>query len=186
MWKFWLLILTVTVSGCQSPQFKEAVIDSQIIEAQTPSKSWRVKPGSVYDGDTFWAIADVTNEEVKIRMACIDAPEMKQAGGKESRDFLRSMLPDNAEVVLMISDTDQYGRSVAEVFAPVPNSQEEIAVNGEMIVAGMAHYYKRYNKACPDNAERYGALEQQAITAKIGVWKNGIAQTPWDYRKQNK
>jgi endonuclease YncB( thermonuclease family) len=128
----------------------------------------------------------VTNEEVKIRMACIDAPEMKQAGGKESRDFLRSMLPDNAEVVLIISDTDQYGRSVAEVYVPQSNSREETAVNGEMVRAGMAHYYKRYNKACPDNADMYETWEETAIANKTGVWSSGNAERPWDFRRRNK
>jgi endonuclease YncB( thermonuclease family) len=128
----------------------------------------------------------VTNEEIKIRMACIDAPEMKQAGGPESRDYLRSMLPDNAEVVLMISDTDQYGRSVAEVYVPQPNSREETAVNGEMVRAGHAHYYKRYNKACPDNADMYEVWEEAAIANRSGVWSSGNAERPWDFRRRNK
>ena len=185
MWKFWLLT-AIVLSGCQSEQLREAATDSQLVQNQTPSKTWRVKPGSVHDGDTFRAIADVTNEEIKIRMACIDAPEMKQAGGPESRDFLRRMLPDNQKIFLMISEKDQYGRSVAEVFAPVPNSREEIAVNGEMVRAGQAHYYKRYNKACPDNAEQFEILEEAAIANKTGVWSSGNPERPWDYRKRNK
>lgn len=127
-------------------------------------------------------------------MACIDAPEMKQAGGVESRDYLRSMLPDNAEVILMISDQDQYGRSVAEVYVPIANSREEVAVNGEMVRAGQAHYYKRYNKACPDNAEMYEVWEEAAISqrsatrraSKTGVWSDGNTERTWDFRRRNK
>ncbi len=60
MWKFWLLILTVTVSGCNSiaPWLREAAIDSQVTQARTASKIWRVKAGSVYDGDTFRAVIE--------------------------------------------------------------------------------------------------------------------------------
>jgi hypothetical protein len=64
MWKFWLLILTLMVSGCQSEQLNEAATDTQLVQNQTPSKSWKVKPGSVHDGDTFRAIATVTGEEI--------------------------------------------------------------------------------------------------------------------------
>ena len=51
---------------------------------------WQVKEGSVYDGDTLRVVKG--NEEVKVRFACIDAPEAKQEGGIESRDYLRSLL----------------------------------------------------------------------------------------------
>ncbi len=152
---------------------------------ETPSKTWRVKPGSVHDGDTFRAIASVTNEEIRVRLACIDAPEMKQAGGVESRDFLRGMLPDNAEVVLVIAETDRFGRSVAEVYAPIRNSREETAVNGEMVRAGHAHFYERFKSSCPDNAEMYEVWEEAAIASKTGVW-SGNAERPWDYRRRNK
>jgi endonuclease YncB( thermonuclease family) len=186
MWKFWLLILTLIVSGCQSEQLREAVQDSQVTEAQTPSKSWRVKPGSVYDGDTFRAIATVTGEEIRVRLSCVDAPEIKQAGGIESRDFLRRMLPDDQEVILAITEEDRFGRSVAEVFVPVPNSREEVPVNALMVRDGHAHFYERYKSSCPDNAELYGDLEQEAIANKVGVWSSGNAERPWDWRKRNK
>jgi hypothetical protein len=52
------------VSGCQSEQLNEAATDTQLVQNQTPSKSWKVKPGSVHDGDTFRAIATVTGEEI--------------------------------------------------------------------------------------------------------------------------
>jgi endonuclease YncB( thermonuclease family) len=183
MWKFSLSV-AIVLSGCSLSHFREAVIDFQVMEVDTPSKTWRVKPGSVYDGDTFRAIADVTGEEIKIRMSCIDAPEMQQVGGVESRDYLRRMLPNNQEVILMISNQDRYGRSVAEVYVPVPNSQEEIAVNGEMVKAGHAHFYERYKSSCPDNADMYDYWEKAAIASKVGVWSNGNVERPWNRRKK--
>ncbi|MEB3192547.1 MAG: thermonuclease family protein [Snowella sp.] len=128
----------------------------------------------------------MTGEEIKIRMNCIDAPEMKQEGGKESRDFLQSMLPDNQEVILMIAEKDQYGRSVAEVYVPKPNSREETAVNGEMVRAGHAHFYERYKSSCPDNAEMYEVWEEAAIANRSGVWSSGNPERPWDFRRRNK
>jgi endonuclease YncB( thermonuclease family) len=35
------------------------------------------------------------------------------------------------------------------------------------------------------NAHQYGFLEQEAISSKAGVWANGNAERPWDWRRQN-
>jgi endonuclease YncB( thermonuclease family) len=47
---------------------------------------YQIKEGSIYDGDTLRVISS-SNEELKIRFACIDAPEKNQEYGIESRDF---------------------------------------------------------------------------------------------------
>jgi endonuclease YncB( thermonuclease family) len=96
------------------------------------------------------------------------------------------MLTDNREIILMGTEKYQYGRSVVEVFAMTDTPGVEVGVNGEMILAGMAHYYERYKKSCPVNAHRYGFLEQEAIANKAGVWANGDAERPWDWRRRNK
>ncbi len=75
---------------------------------------WQVKPGSVYDGDTFRVVNG--SEEVKIRFACIDSPEIKQENGIEARDHLRSLLNQAGnQVKVNQTDTDRYGRAVASV-----------------------------------------------------------------------
>ncbi len=57
---------------------------------QTPKNTtvWRVKPGSIYDGDTLRLISE--DREVKIRLCGIDAPEKQMPLGIESRDYLRT------------------------------------------------------------------------------------------------
>lgn len=52
------------------------------------AEQWQVKPGSIHDGDTLRVVRG--NEELKIRLCGIDAPELKQPLGIESRDYLRS------------------------------------------------------------------------------------------------
>ena len=61
--------------------------DSPTLE-QENLEVWSVKPGSIYDGDTLRLIKG--NQELKIRFCGIDAPELKQSLGVESRDYLRS------------------------------------------------------------------------------------------------
>jgi endonuclease YncB( thermonuclease family) len=145
-----------------------------------PQGSWQVKKGSVYDGDTFRAINQTTQEEIKVRLACIDAPEKKQDLGIASRDYLRSLLNKGDSVILEKIDQDRYGRIVAIAF--VPNGKGEIAVNGEMVKAGMAYFYRQYAKNCPQS-EVYEAAERQARSKKVGVWSRAKSIKPWDYRK---
>lgn len=165
------------------PEATQMVNDSGSLSE--PVRTWTIKAGSVHDGDTFRAIS-LTGEEIRVRLACVDAPELKQAGGIESRDFLRKMLPDDQEVILSIAETDRFGRSVAEVFVPTDNPEIEVAVNGEMVLAGHAHFYERYKSACPDNAEQMAHLESLAQDGKLGVWASGNPEKPWDFRRRNK
>jgi endonuclease YncB( thermonuclease family) len=119
-------------------------------------------------------------------MACIDAPELKQAGGVESRDFLRKMLPDGKEVILAIAEEDRFGRMVAEVFVPTDKPELEIAVNGEMVANGHAHFYEKYKSACPDNAEQLKNLAGLAESGRLGLWASNNVVKPWDFRRKNK
>ena len=58
------------------------------LEPRPKLERWQLKPGSIYDGDTLRVVRD--GEELKIRLCGIDAPEIKQPLGIESRDYLRS------------------------------------------------------------------------------------------------
>jgi hypothetical protein len=53
------------------------------------NNQYYVVKDTIYDGDTFRVI-NPQNEEVKIRLCGIDAPEKDQPLGIESRDYLRS------------------------------------------------------------------------------------------------
>ncbi len=91
-------------------------LKSQNLTLQTANLSTcTVKPGSVYDGDTLRVLCN--GQELKIRFACIDAPETKQPGGIEARDHLRSLLSNaNNQVKLKTITTDKYKRTVAELY----------------------------------------------------------------------
>ncbi|WP_019503311.1 thermonuclease family protein [Pleurocapsa sp. PCC 7319] len=59
---------------------------SKVFLKDNYAEKWQVKPGSIYDGDTFRVVRG--NEELKIRFCGIDAPEKKMPLGVESRDHL--------------------------------------------------------------------------------------------------
>jgi len=79
------------------------------------SEHWEVVPGSVKDGNTFQV--QQRGRVETIRLACTDAPPLDQPLGLKSRDYLRSLLAQaNNHVILTIADTDHQGRKVAEVY----------------------------------------------------------------------
>ncbi len=128
---------------------------------------------SVHDGDTLRAACQ--GEKFKVRLYCIDAPEMKQKPwGRESRDYLRSLLPQGTQVQLVIRDTDRYGRQVAEVMQGKANR------NLSMVRSGNAAVYNRY---CPESYSDYYQAEEFARKNNAGIWKKpGLHQTPWKWR----
>jgi endonuclease YncB( thermonuclease family) len=133
--------------------------------------TWQVI--GVHDGDTMKVRLGEKVE--RIRMACIDAPELKQELGKESRDHLKSLIDQNGDrVALKIVDTDRYGRRVALVFAGAKLLQTE------QVNSGMAYVYEKYLNNCPDAVV---VKQAEAIAQKqyMGVW-SGSYQKPWDYR----
>jgi endonuclease YncB( thermonuclease family) len=127
---------------------------------------------SIYDGDTMTVAC--AGQKKKVRLYCIDAPEMGQEPwGRESRDHLRAITPPT--VRLVVRDRDRYGREVAEVI--VPDDSEE-NLNRAQVWAGQAAVYRRY---CSEDS--YIEAEYSARQMPAGVWqKPGSHQTPWIWR----
>ncbi len=95
-----------------------------------------------FDGDTCTTI---TGE--KIRLACIDTPEIygdksDQIRAHTARDFLNNLVAGQQVDIRRIAK-DQYGRTVAELFINQINIQEQIVANKHGIIK------KRYSDLCP-------------------------------------
>lgn len=139
---------------------------------------------NVHDGDTI--TVKLGWQKVKVRLCGIDAPELSQPLGVQSRDYLRSLLASAGnQVILYISDTDRYGRKVAELYVPAHNPQqpeEEKLLNDEQLLAGMAYVYAKYASRCP-NGSGFAQMEAKAKQQRRGVWRDPTAMKPWDYRK---
>ena len=88
---------------------------------------------SVGDGDTV-AVQD-NGKRLKVRLACIDAPEASQRPyGLASRWRLRSLLPIGAQVSLRTKAIDRYGRTVAELFRNGQNINQRMVREGQAFV----------------------------------------------------
>ena len=136
-------------------------------------------PGSVYDGDTI-RVRDRTGEELRIRFACIDAPEKDQDLGIEARDNLRNFLEGN-DIYIRRTSSDRYGRIVAEVWVDHPQfdlilSQLIQTENGEVLP------YDQYKNDCPSWPE-IEAAGDRAKASNLGVWGNPELVPPWEHRQ---
>ena len=96
---------------------------------------------SVGDGDTITVTEG--SRRIKVRLACIDAPETSQSPyGMEARKALQVLLPIGSQVTLNSKATDRYGRSVAEVFKGSAN------INQSLVGSGNAFVYWQYISGC--------------------------------------
>jgi endonuclease YncB( thermonuclease family) len=165
--------------------FKETQPGALLAENNNPDMpenlaEYEVVAGSVHDGDTL-RVRSPKGEVLKVRFACVDAPELRQQLGEESRNHLRSILNrGNNKVRLQPITTDRYGRTVAQLW------NGNGLIQSQMVIAGMAYKYEQYKKDCP-NWEAIQSTEVQAQEAKSGVWglPNGGLR-PWNYRQSSR
>jgi endonuclease YncB( thermonuclease family) len=130
---------------------------------------------SVGDGDTITVREG--SQRIKVRLACIDAPETSQSPyGMDGRRALQGLLPIGSEVALKTKTVDRYGRSVAEVLKGGSN------INQILVRSGDAFVYWQYISGC--DRQTYSRLENDARLKGAGIWSvPGGIQRPWDYRR---
>ena len=94
-----------------------------------------------YDGDTC-----TTTKGEKIRLACIDTPELKgpkakPIKAKKSKAFLNDLVK-NQELDLKRITNDRYSRTVGELF------KEGINIQKLIVEKGLGKIYKKYSHQC--------------------------------------
>ena len=129
----------------------------------------------VHDGDTVTLLM-AGNRQIKVRLAQIDAPELDQAFGQQSKQSLSEMV-FNKTIKVEKETIDKYGRTVGTLFV------NDLDANKEQIKRGMAWVYQKYL-----HDQSLLSLEEAARQAKVGLWADANPMAPWDYRhggKQN-
>lgn len=98
--------------------------------------SYRGKVIHIADGDTLTVLMD--RQQVKIRLANIDAPERGQAYGAKAKKVLGNLVfGEKARVE--VTTKDRWKRSVARVLVG------RVDVNAEMVRRGYAWVYREYS-----------------------------------------
>lgn len=123
----------------------------------------------VSDGDTLSARCD--GEQIRIRLAEIDAPEKGQSFGERSKQSL-SRICYGKQSAIRMQGRDRYGRALAHVTC------EGVSANAEQVRAGMAWVYRRYARD-----PTLFQLEAEASASGRGLWAETSPVPPWDWRK---
>lgn len=123
----------------------------------------------VHDGDTI-TVLDADNVQHKIRLAGIDAPELKQAFGSKAKQGLSGMVAGR-DVRIAWRSRDRYGRILGEVYAGGR------WVNREMVEAGLAWHYVRFDQSAELRIAEHFARDNIA-----GLWVESDPVPPWEWR----
>ena len=127
----------------------------------------------IADGDTL-TVLNNEKQEVKIRLAEIDAPEKRQAFGTRSKQSLSDLcFGKQAEIITQVKD--RYKRTIARVKC------SGVDANTEQVKRGMAWVYPRYAKD-----HNLHIVQAEAKIAKLGLWADSPPTAPWEFRKRGK
>lgn len=117
----------------------------------------------VIDGDTL------VSDQVRIRLAGIDAPELSQPGGAAARSHLISLIAGGS-VRIEPTDKDKYGRVVARVYVRAGDL-------GQLMV--------RDGYACAAYGRDYAAEERAARRSRAGLWAGSGISSPAAHRARS-
>ena len=152
-----------------------------LVIAAAPSQAaeLRGKVVNVHDGDTI-TLLDADRRQHKIRLSGIDAPELKQAFGRASRQHLADQVAGRT-VVIEWSKRDKYNRIVGKILLDGRD------INISQIEAGLAWHYKKYaSEQIPADRAHYAQAEEHARAARLKIWQEIHPVPPWEYRKMKK
>jgi len=140
----------------------------------------------ISDGDTLRIKSDDIH---KIRLKGIDAPEMAQSFGPESRRHLVE-LTFMKEAVADCPQRDHYGRLICTIYIADPacttsNCPMTYDVNLAQVKASLAWWYRRYaDEQSPVQRASYELAEERMRLARLGLWSRNEAMAPWAWRRR--
>ena len=97
-----------------------------------------LKVVAVHDGDTFTGISD-SNEQVKVRLDAVDAPELGQPYGQASKKALADRIFGKS-VTVITKKHDRYGRTIGHVLI------DQKDMNLDLLEAGAVWHYRQFSK----------------------------------------
>ena len=129
---------------------------------------------SVHDGDSMRVLCPGQKKTIPIRLDQIDTPELNQAHGTRSRDYLQSICPVGKPATIINHGLDQYKRTIGTVTCGGVNA------NAAMVKTGNAWVYDQYVR----DRSLY-QLQDVAKATRSGLWENRNAMAPWEFRRAN-
>lgn len=156
-----------------------AVSISAVIPTTLSAETFVGSVARVSDGDTVRLLVN-DSTELKIRLSGIDAPELDQAFGKESKNRLNELV-DGRTIEAQCSKRDRYRRWLCKL---VFNSND---INLSLVKDGFAWWYQYYKKdQTLEDQQSYRIAEAIAKENKLGLWEDLNPVAPWDFRREKR
>ena len=139
----------------------------------------------VSDGETITVLRD--KEQIKIRLAGIDAPEKAQAFGNVAKQRMADMV-FGKEVRVDARKTDKYGRTIGRVWVASAECKaaecpKTLDAGMGLLTMGLAWHYKRYESEQPaEERGQYSFAETDARSKRVGLWSDAERVPPWEWR----
>ena len=143
-----------------------------VISSASQASELTGKVVGISDGDTF-TLLTADKQQVKVRLAEIDAPESGQPYGDKSKQTLSGLI-FSKDVRVVVQTTDRYGRTVGRPYVG------DLDVCAEMVRVGAAWAYREYLRD-----RSLLTIESDAKAGKRGIWGLSEAQNvpPWEWRR---
>lgn len=190
-----LLCLAAALAGCDSAQRSPpaeagtAVIDTTVdpsinVLAIPPGQAFDALVARIHDGDSFDLALRQDGQRIGVRISGIDAPERRQPYADVSRRHLQTLIAKQ-RIRIHVLGHDRYGRILGQVKVPASKVGEPgLDVGLAQLEAGLAWYYRRYEKDLPATWRgRYDDAETAARQQGRGLWREPSPVEPWRYRE---
>lgn len=152
--------------------------------------TFAAKVVAVVDGDTV-VVRDERARRHEIRIAGIDAPEIRQPYGVLARSRLAELVYGKRVTVAWYK-RDRYDRVLAHLWVDVAEPCDvgtctrRIDVGQSQIAAGLAWHDKAHlDEQGLDERVRYARVEQEARGRRAGLWADSTPVPPWRYRHRH-
>lgn len=129
----------------------------------------------VGSGDTL-TVADNSNQEYKIKLEGIDAPELEQDFGRESQKNLFALVFGKT-VQVNLQNIDIDNSTIGKVLLNGKN------VSSEQLKAGLAWHDENAADEQSEN-DLYALNETDARISNSGLWATANPLAPWEYRNK--
>lgn len=140
--------------------FPSLILNAVLIQ-KTKKTEEGIKVLGVIDGDTL-----VLDGKVRLRLRSVDAPELDNCGGPESKQELERLVSEK-KVVVKEQIIDQMGRPMGLVYVDGKLVNEQILASG----------WGRFHSDTTDERENLKSVYDKAREEKLGIWGPKCRQT---------
>ena len=172
------LLAAIAWIGTDSFPQPASQILTAIIPVSSSSHHYQLVEGSISDGESLQATDG--RKKVNVKLCGISTSELGESKAADAQTHLQQLAwKGDGQIVLVFADLDSNRQQLAEVF--VPTAGEEVHLNTQMLVDGMAYLDLPEASICP-NGSRLAVAQDIAKQEAVGVWSQPLAKKAKEFQ----